>query len=151
MSVFFFNLFKLRCLILVTDRPVRVNIATTMKVVQEQVISPEDSEKMENLGKMHNCGVVVDFENDENISMYLQRALDVVKGKNIFQKSYWFIFLRGANLNLVFRYDSQVFLVREAELSRNDFFIYETYSIDRTSKIIQITGNWTLDGGFGRC
>ena len=49
---------------------------------------------------------------------------------------------------MIFKFNSKVFVLKEEE-EEHAITIYETYSIDQSSKIIQIVGQWTKENGLG--
>ena len=120
--------------------------------MQSQVVKNTDREKMKTIPKMDKCGIFIQFENEENISEYLRNVLEINNNEeNIFKKLQWFIFLkREGSLEMVFRYDSKVFLITESEKGKNAFTIHETYSIEKSSQKIQIIGDWSSGNGLGR-
>ena len=139
---------QLKSAVLVMDQSVRKLFSTEIKM-QIQVVISSDLEKMKNLHKMDKCGVFVHFENEDDISSYLQEVKRINNDEDIFKKLHWFIFsTREDGIDIIFKFNSKVFVLKEEE-EEHAITIYETYSIDQSSKIIQIVGQWTKENGLG--
>ena len=146
---------ELKCVLLVLDDPdslgsIRREVFRKVEV-QSKVIYKQDIKQMDRLSVMNKCGIFVKLHKEETISKYLNSVLELNKfDKNIFKTLHWYIFLgREDSLDIVFRFDSNVFLVIE-EMEREDFAkLIETYSIEEGETINKIVGRWSSKHGLG--
>ena len=50
---------------------------------------------------------------------------------------------------MVFRFDSKVFIIQMINKAKNSYKILETFSIDQSSIITQVVGDYSTDYGLG--
>ena len=135
-----------KCVILVIDESgnLRRNIFKQLEV-QSKVVLKTDLNQMQNLTKMGNCGVFLRIKEERSVSEYINSVFQVNSlDNNIFKTLHWFIFLsEDIILDLVFRYDSNVYLVKEDTKEENMMKILETYSIEEGVQINKDVGTWS--------
>ena len=142
--------FQLKNLVLVTDQAVTKHVYEQMHM-DVQIINYKDLDKMKIFDKMPKCGVFVQIENEDKVGHFLKE----VKQENdidgtLFTKTHWFIFLsKDISLEMVFRFDSKVFIIQRINKDKNSYKILETFSIDQSSIITQVVGDYSTDYGLG--
>ena len=145
---------ELRCVVMVVDswkklQSIRKENFGKLEV-QMKVVLVSDLEKMRNLGKMGRCGVFLDLRTDEiKISNYVNTILEINNfDQDIFKSIHWFIFLtKEESVELVFKYDSKVFLLLE---DGRDIKVVESYSVEDDIKINTVIGTWlSVTGTLG--
>ena len=146
----------LKCVLMVLDDleslgKIRRDVFRKLEV-QTKVVLQNNVKDMQNMGKIDKCGVFMQFKKEEILSKYLEKVLEMNNlDQTIFKKWQWFIFLaRDDSLDLVFRYDSHVYLIIEHQEQENVKILVETYSIEEGVKVNKIIGNWSLDNGIGK-
>ena len=142
---------ELRCVVMVVDswemlQSIRKETFGKIEV-QMKVVLVSDLGKMRNLGKMGRCGVFLNLRTDEiKISNYVNKILEINNfDQDIFKSIHWFIFLKKEeSVELVFKYDSKVFLLLEVG---SDMKVVESYSIEDDIKINTVIGTWLSVAG----
>ena len=119
--------------------------------VQSRVVLKTDLWQMQNLTKMGNCGVFLRVKEERSVSEYINTVFQVNSlDNNIFKTLHWFIFLSNdISLDLVFRYDSNVYLVKEDTKEENMMKILESYSIEDGVQINKDVGTWSTKHKLG--
>jgi len=141
--------FQLKNLVLVTDQAVTKHVYEQMHM-DVQIINYKDLDKMKIFDKMPKCGVFVQIENEDKVGHFFKE----VKQENdidgtLFTKTHWFIFLsKDISLEMVFRFDSKVFIIQRINKDKNSYKILETFSIDQSSIITQVVGDYSTDYGL---
>ena len=120
--------------------------------VQSKVVFKSDIEQMQNLGSMDKCGVFVKIEKEEMVFKYLENILELNSfDQNIFKNLHWYIFLtREDNLKMVFRYDSNVYIILKDEVVDGVSKLVETYSIEEGVNVNKMVGKWSSGNGLGK-
>ena len=98
---------------------------------------------------MDKCGVFVKIEKEFK---YLENILELNSlDHNIFKNLHWYIFLtREDNLKMVFRYDSNVYIIRKDKVVDGVSKLVETYSIEEGVNVNKMVGKWSFGNGLGK-
>ena len=142
----------IKCVIVVIDDPGNLGRDIFKQLeVQSRVVLKTDLWQMQNLTKMGNCGVFLRVKEERSVSEYINTVFQVNSlDNNIFKTLHWFIFLgNDIILDPVFRYDSNVYLVREDTEEEDIMKIVETYSIEDGVQINKDVGTWSSKHRLG--
>ena len=119
--------------------------------VQYKVILKTNLWQMQNLTRMGNCGVFLSVTEDKSMSEYINNVFQVNSfDNNIFKTLHWFIFI-GSDvvIDSVFRYDSNVYLLKKGTEEEGLINIVETYSIEEGVQINKHVGVWSSKHRLG--
>ena len=100
---------------------------------------------LSDLLRSENCGIFVTVGNKNTLETFLENLKEEKSLKDIFKIHSWFLLTAEVeNHGLVFRFDSQVFLI-----STQDYTLYETYRVG-ARVVTRSIGRWSPNTGTGR-